>query len=215
MAYNIKLQHIVIIYLSFSSLLRLAAMAILWAMLRMKDVSPLWSSLSLTFVIGLVCICLWLWGRFSKKKFTLVSFSYKDAIESWKSENKWYDDSQIMILATVVSFQIRPNFFFKVSWIFLVSMMLSQFWHSFTTYNLNSWIWQWWWHFLDTWVILVLGFIMQIVAFRLWAFLDPFPWFEFLHFFHVQFFNLWIYFLIAITNYKLYILKIHMFFLYV
>jgi hypothetical protein len=120
---------------------------------------------------------------FQQKFFTLVNFSYKDAIESWKSENKWYDDSQIMILATVVSFQIWPNVFFKVSWIFLVSMMLSQFWHSFTTYNLNSWIWQWWWHFLDTWVILVFGFIMQIVAFRLWAFLDPFSWFEFWYFF--------------------------------
>jgi hypothetical protein len=42
---------------------------------------------------------------FQQKFFTLVNFSHKDAIESWKSENKWYDDSQIMILATVVSFQ--------------------------------------------------------------------------------------------------------------
>ncbi len=42
---------------------------------------------------------------FQQKFFTVVNFSYKDAIESWKSENKWSDDSQIMILATVVSFQ--------------------------------------------------------------------------------------------------------------
>jgi hypothetical protein len=51
---------------------------------------------------------------FQQKFFTLINFPYKDAIESWKSENKWYDDSLIMILAIVVSFQTRPNFF-KVS----------------------------------------------------------------------------------------------------
>ncbi len=42
---------------------------------------------------------------FQQNFFTLVNFPYKDAIESWKSENKWYDDSQIMILSTVISFQ--------------------------------------------------------------------------------------------------------------
>jgi hypothetical protein len=47
---------------------------------------------------------------FQQKFFTLVNFSYKHAIESWRSENKWNDDSQIMILATVVSFQTSPKF---------------------------------------------------------------------------------------------------------
>ncbi len=47
---------------------------------------------------------------FQQKKITLANFPYKEAIESWKSENKWYGDSWVIIITVVVSFETWPNF---------------------------------------------------------------------------------------------------------
>jgi hypothetical protein len=43
---------------------------------------------------------------FWQKFITLANFPYKEAIESWESENKWYGDSRVLILLAVVSFEI-------------------------------------------------------------------------------------------------------------
>jgi hypothetical protein len=43
---------------------------------------------------------------FWQKFITLEIFPYKEAIESWESENKWYGNSQVIILVVVVSFEI-------------------------------------------------------------------------------------------------------------
>jgi len=50
---------------------------------------------------------------FWQKTFPLVNFPYKEAIESWKSENKWYDDSQIMIL--LLLYPLKLDQILKVS----------------------------------------------------------------------------------------------------
>jgi len=45
---------------------------------------------------------------FQQKIFILANFPYKEVIESWKSENKWYGESWFFYV--VVSFETWPNF---------------------------------------------------------------------------------------------------------
>jgi hypothetical protein len=63
-----------------------------------------------------------------------MEFLYKDAIESWKSESKQYDNSCYLMLL----YPLKLDQPFKISRVLLISMMLNQFYDFVATCNLNS-----------------------------------------------------------------------------
>ncbi len=129
-----------------------------------------------------MCIYLWLWRCFGKNS-SLWQISHTRRLLNLgkvrASGMKIHESSFLLLL-----YLLKLDQTFTFSWILLVSMMLSQFFDYVTTYNLNYWIWHpGFGNYGDTyWTngwFLVFSFTMQIVAFRLWTFLEPFLSFEF------------------------------------
>ncbi len=125
--------------MNISSLLKLAT-SLFWAVWGMKNVFPLWSSLSLASIIGVVCIYLWLWRSFGKKySFWQISRTRRllNLGKVITSSMVIHESSFLLLLL----YLLKLDQTFKFSWILLVSTMLSQFSNYVTTYNLNFWIW--------------------------------------------------------------------------
>ncbi len=78
---------------------------------------------------------------FWQKFFILANFPYNEAMEfgKMKTRSMVIHDSWFIIIVAIISFELDQTF--KISWILLISRMLSQFTNYVTTYNLNFWIW--------------------------------------------------------------------------
>lgn len=125
--------------MNISSLLKLTT-SLFWVVWGMKNVFPLWSSLSLASIIGVVCIYLWLWGCFGKKYSLWQIFRTRRLLNLGKvrtSSTVIHESSFLLLLL----FLLKLDQTFKFSWILLVSTKLNQFSNYVTTYNLNFWIW--------------------------------------------------------------------------
>jgi hypothetical protein len=96
----------------------------------------------------------------------LANFPYKEAIEAWESENKWYGDSWVIILVVVVSFETWPNFhifmnhfsFHDVKPIFLIMLQLIILSIGFGNYGDTYWTHGWFWVLVSQCKLFHLGY---------------------------------------------------------
>jgi hypothetical protein len=137
-----------------------------WVVWRMKDVFPLWSSLSIVSVIGLVCIYLWLWGCFSKKN-SLWQISHTKRLLNLgkvKTSDMVTHESWFLMLL----YPLKLDQTFKVLWILLISMMLTlRFGIPNLASMVTSWTHGWFWFLVSQCKLLHLGYEPSLTHFHI------------------------------------------------